>query len=80
MADNFLLICDGASGDPASEVRMASYLAEMFNGWKVARRKDKESWSTVSTDGRKWCWGPDGKLTTRGEREPPIPPYLQEPV
>ena len=72
--DNFLLICDGASGDRAAEVRMASYLTEMFNGWKIARRKDREGWSTISSAGGSWTWTPDGRLTVKEPRNKPEEP------
>ncbi len=64
--DSFMLICDGASGDIAAEVRMASYLSEMFTGWKRAHAASKsERWQVTATSGSTWRWGPDGRLTVR---------------
>ncbi len=64
--DSFLLICDGASGDVGAEVRMASYLVEMFTGWKRAHRTaHAEPWSVESTRGGTWGWTPDGRLCIR---------------
>lgn len=70
--DSFMLICDGTSGDVAAEVRMASYLSEMFTGWKRAHGASRaEPWSVTSTRGRTWGWTPDGRLTVREPRNTP---------